>query len=131
MVNLREKPFYLDDEGVKWVEDTIASMTLDEKVRQLFVLLKHSPDMEKAIYNLKTFHLGGVRWQGGDSNAVYAQNRAYQENTRIPLLIAANCDNGGDGCMPNGTFIATAAEAAAAAEAAPAEEAPAEEVAEA
>ena len=77
---------------VKWVEDTIASMTLDEKVGQLFVLLKHSPDMEKAIYNLKTFHQGGVRWQGGDSNAVYAQNRAYQENTRIPLLIAVNCD---------------------------------------
>ena len=63
---------------MKWVEDTIASMTLDEKVRQLFVLLKHSPDMEKAIYNLKTFHQGGVRWQGGDSNAVYAQNKAYQ-----------------------------------------------------
>lgn len=63
MVNLREKPFYLDDDGVKWVEDTIASMTLDEKVGQLFVLLKHSPDMEKAIYNLKTFHQGGVRWQ--------------------------------------------------------------------
>ena len=113
MVNLREKPFYLDDEGVKWVEETIASMTLDEKVGQLFVLLKHSPDMEKAIYNLKTYHQGGVRWQGGDSNAVYEQNKAYQENTRIPLLIAANCDNGGDGCMPNGTFIATAAEAAA------------------
>ena len=42
MVNLREKPFYLDDEGIKWVEDTIASMTLDEKVGQLFVLLKHT-----------------------------------------------------------------------------------------
>ena len=80
MVNLREKPFYLDDEGVKWVEETLASMTLDEKVGQLFVQLKHSPDMEKALYNLKTFHQGGVRWQGGDSNAVYEQNKAYQEN---------------------------------------------------
>ena len=52
-------------------------MTLDEKVGQLFVILKHSPDMEKAMYNLKTYHQGGVRWQGGDSKAVYEQNKAY------------------------------------------------------
>ena len=27
MVNLREKPYYLKDEDIRWVEDTIASMT--------------------------------------------------------------------------------------------------------
>lgn len=28
MVDMKAKPFYLDDEGCKWVEDTIASMTI-------------------------------------------------------------------------------------------------------
>ena len=37
MVNLREKPYYLNDEQIKWVEDTIAGMPIEEKIGQLFV----------------------------------------------------------------------------------------------
>lgn len=29
MVDLRANPFFLDDEGVAWVKNTIAGMTLD------------------------------------------------------------------------------------------------------
>ena len=36
MVNLREKPYYLNDEQIQWVEDTIAGMTIEEKIGQLF-----------------------------------------------------------------------------------------------
>ena len=32
MVDLRAKPFFLNDEQVHWVEDTISSMTEDEKI---------------------------------------------------------------------------------------------------
>lgn len=114
MVNLKEKPFYLDDEGIKWVEDTIASMSLDEKVGQLFVQMRKSLDPDVIKDTLARYHQGGLRWQGGDRNQVYNQNKTYQDNSRIPLLIAANCDNGGDGCIAGeGTYVATAAEAAA------------------
>ena len=113
MVDLKGKPFYLDDEGIQWVEDTIASMTPEEKVGQLFVQMRHSLDPEEIKRTLDSYHQGGLRWQGGDRKAVYEQNKTYQENSRIPLLIAANCDNGGDGCLSDGTFVATAAEAAA------------------
>lgn len=114
MVDLRKAPFNLSDEQIQWVEDTIAGMTLDEKVGQLFVLMRKSLDPEDIKNTLRTFHQGGLRWQGGDSAQVYNQNKTYQENSRIPLLIAANCDNGGDGCLSDGTFIASAAEAGAA-----------------
>ena len=36
MVDLRQKPYYLNEEQIKWVEDTIASMTVEEKIGQLF-----------------------------------------------------------------------------------------------
>ena len=36
-VDLRKQPYNLDDEGVKWVEETIKSMTLEEKIGQLFI----------------------------------------------------------------------------------------------
>lgn len=114
MVDLRKAPYCLDDEGIKWVEDTIAGMTLDEKVGQLFVLMRKSLDPEDIKNTLNTWHQGGLRWQGGDKEQVYKQNKTYQENSKIPLLIACNCDNGGDGCLSDGTYIATAAEAGAA-----------------
>ena len=36
MVNLRAKPYCLNDADIAWVESTIASMTKEEKVGQLF-----------------------------------------------------------------------------------------------
>ena len=35
MVDLRAKPYYLNDEDIRWVEETIAGMTDEEKVGQL------------------------------------------------------------------------------------------------
>ena len=35
-VDLRAKPYYLNDEDIAWVNNTIASMTDEEKVGQLF-----------------------------------------------------------------------------------------------
>lgn len=115
MVNLKAKPFNLNDEQIKWGEDTINGMTVDEKIGQLFVLLKAIPgvneDMIKGM--LAKSHQGGLRWQGGDKETVYLQNTTYQKNSKLPLFIAANCDDGGIGAVPEGTFVATQAECGA------------------
>ena len=116
MVDLRAKPFYLNEEEISWVEDTLASMTLEEKLSQLFVLLKAVPGVEEdRIRNLmETARPGGMRWQGGDKESVWRQNRFFQQYSRIPVFIAGNCDDGGNGVLPGeGTFVATAAEAGA------------------
>lgn len=116
MVDLKAKPFYLNDDEIKWVENTIDSMSLEEKIGQLFILLKSKPGIdEDEIKNVvTTYNQGGHRWQGGDSHDAWKMNMLYQKYSRIPLFIAANCDEGGNGCMPDGTFVATAAEAGAA-----------------
>lgn len=115
MVNLKAKPFDLNDEQIKWVNDTRAGMTLEEKIGQLFVILKAIPGVnEDMIKNtLASYHQGGLRWQGGDKETVYLQNTTYQKNSKLPLFIAANCDDGGIGAVPEGTFVATAAECGA------------------
>ncbi len=46
MVDMKANPFYLSDEDCKWVEDTIAGMTLDEKIGQLFFNMGSSRDEE-------------------------------------------------------------------------------------
>lgn len=115
MVDLRAMPFCLADTQIQWVEETIAGMTLDEKLGQLFVLLKTNPgvNVEEIETALTQSHQGGLRWQGGDADTVYLQNTTYQNHSKIPLLIATNCDDGGNGVVPEGTFVATAAECGA------------------
>lgn len=116
MVNLKEKPFYLNDEEIKWVEDTISGMTLEEKIGQLFILLKAKPGVneEEIRETVTSYHQGGHRWQGGNKADAWRQNMLFQKYSKVPLFIAANCDEGGNGCLPEGTFVATAAEAGAA-----------------
>ena len=115
MVDLKANPFNLNDEQIKWVEDTYNSMSLDEKIGQLFVLLKAIPGVNEELIKgtLDQFHQGGLRWQGGDKETVYLQNTTYQKNSKVPLFVAANCDDGGIGAVPEGTFVATAAECGA------------------
>ena len=36
-VDLTKKPYFLEKEDIQWVEDTIAGMTTEEKIGQLFV----------------------------------------------------------------------------------------------
>lgn len=115
MVDLKAKPFYLNDEKIKWVEDTIRGMSLDEKIGQLFVLHKATPGMdeEKIKSDLAKYNQGGHRWQGGNAETAYEQNKFFQMNSKFPLFIATNCDDGGIGAAPEGTFVATAAECGA------------------
>ncbi len=116
MVDLRAKPFYLNEAQLAWVEETYASMDTLEKVQQLFVQMNHDRREESIKTKVQTHRQGGLRWQGGDCKANLKQNMTFQKYSRIPLLIAANCDDGGNGCASDGTFVMTAAGAAASGE---------------
>lgn len=109
MVNLKEKPFYLSDGDIRWVEETIAGMSIEEKIGQLFIMLDRKKDKEETKYIFDHYHIGGCRYQNEPAGRIYDQNRFYQECSRIPVLIACNCDNGGSGACSDGTHIATAA----------------------
>lgn len=114
MVNLREKPYYLSDEDMKWVEDTIASMTVEEKIGQLFVNMVTSRKPEDLKNAVKNYHVGAIRYHNAPPEELYEQNRILQENAKIPLLIASNCEAGGNGGVGGGTAVACGAATAAA-----------------
>jgi beta-N-acetylhexosaminidase len=105
MVNLKAKPYYLDDEGVRWVKETIASMTLEEKIGQLFINMGASRDEAYLKDVVNRYHIAGVRYNPGPAAAVHEQNRILQENSKIPLLIAANTEAGGNGACSDGTMV--------------------------
>lgn len=110
LVDLKAKPYYLVDEDIAWVETTIAGMTTEEKVGQLFINLFWDLNPEKSKELLKKYHIGGARYAEGDPSQVYELLATLQEYSKIPMLIAANCDAGGDGAVKGGTYIASAAQ---------------------
>lgn len=111
MVNLKAKPFYLKDEDIAWVEKTILEMSTEEKIGQLFInnFYDKSPENIKATIN--KYHVGGARYSPLTAEKIYDFTAELQKNSKIPMLIASNCDTGGLGtnCL-DGTYIATAAQ---------------------
>ncbi|MBQ7308515.1 MAG: beta-hexosaminidase [Clostridia bacterium] len=107
MVNLKEKPYLLSSEDIKWVEETIKSMTSEEKVGQLFFQLTAGID-ENYLKNLVTkYHLGGCRYNNMPGSVIQMQNSMLQKHSKIPLFIACNTETGGNGACSDGTFIAS------------------------
>lgn len=104
-VNLKKKPYYLEEEAVKWVEDTIHSMTIEEKIGQLFVNMGASREESYLKEVVTKYKFGAVRYNPGTAVEVWEQNRILQENSKIPLLIAANTEAGGNGACTDGTEI--------------------------
>lgn len=113
MVDLKAKPYYLSDEDIKWVEDTIASMTDEEKVGQLFFQLTMGLD-EQYLKNLvEKYHVGGIRYNNVPGHMIAQHNATLQKYSKLPLIIACNTEAGGNGSCANGTFIGSGIKIAA------------------
>ena len=52
-INLKAKPFYLSDEDIKWVENTLANLTLDEKIGQVFVDMLWNNTEEEVVERIQ------------------------------------------------------------------------------
>lgn len=110
LVDLRAKPYYLSDDDIAWVENMISEMTLEEKIGQLFINLFYDLNPESAKGFLSKYKLGGARYLNGNAEKVYEMLAELQRSSKIPMLIAANCDSGGDGAVSDGTYIASGAQ---------------------
>ncbi|WP_019535060.1 glycoside hydrolase family 3 protein [Paenibacillus ginsengihumi] len=113
MVDLKAKPFYLSDEDVAWVEQTLADMTLDEKVGQLFCLVGYSDEEEYLQRLAKDYKAGGLMCRPMTADKVVKTVRTLQQNAKIPMLIAANLEKGGSGIATEGTTVGSVMQVAA------------------
>jgi beta-N-acetylhexosaminidase len=105
-IDLTAKPFYLNQDQIKWVNETLANLTTEEKIGQLFALDTNT-STKKDLQDILSYQPGGVfigmhlkehNWQAA---------KFLQENSRIPLLIAGDLENGGLGGAINGTWFST------------------------
>ncbi len=102
-MDLKAKPFYLSDEDIKWVEETKASLTLDEKLGQLFFPIGYSPNEQYLQYEILSKNPGGLMFRTGKTEELFDAYSYLQTNSKVPMLLAANLEAGGDGIVLEGT----------------------------
>jgi beta-N-acetylhexosaminidase len=107
MVDLSAQPFSLDSEAIEWVRRTIDSLSLEEKIGQLFINLNTSFAPEYLDNVIDNYHVGGIRYMGAGSAAVQEHIRYAQSKSKIPLLVASNPEMGGFGSIDDGTLVST------------------------
>ena len=87
MIDLKTKPFYLKDEDISWVQSTLESMTLEEKVGQLFCPVGLSSEEEHLQELLDTVKPGGIMFRPAPADEAINVHRFLQDNSKIPMLI--------------------------------------------
>lgn len=101
-MDLKKKPFCLNDADIEWVEKTLEQMTTEEKIGALFCPIGYSTDPEY-LDMLLGFHIGGLFFRDGVGEEMRKTFEYAQGHSRIPLLIPSNLEAGGDGAATDGT----------------------------
>jgi beta-N-acetylhexosaminidase len=115
MIDLKNKPFYLTAEDIQWVKETLAGMDLQTKVGQLFCLIVMNDDTSELLKTLREIKIkpGGFMSRPFPGATIQKNYLSLQENSEMPLLLAANLEHGGDGLASDGTFFGTQMQVAA------------------
>ena len=103
MIDLKGNPFYLNDSQIAWVENTLASMTLEEKAGQVFCPMGFTDDPGALKHMICDIGVGGMMYRMGPAGYIQNTHRAIQDLAKIPLLLAANTEAGGSGIALEGT----------------------------
>ncbi|MCD8155729.1 MAG: glycoside hydrolase family 3 protein [Clostridiales bacterium] len=103
MVDLRKAPFFLSDSDLMWVEEMLSSMTLEEKAGQVFCPMGFTGDENVLRHLVCDVGIGGLMYRADSAANIRKTHETIQKLSRIPLLLAANTEAGGDGLAFEGT----------------------------
>lgn len=105
MIRLTEKPFFLTEEQVKWVNDALASMTTEEKVGQLFCVMGQDYSPETLRDMVERGKIGGILFRPEPAQSIRDRFAPLDAAAKVPLLKAANLEEGGTGGVSDGTLF--------------------------
>lgn len=112
-MDLKAKPFYLTRQQEEWVHSTLAVMTEEEKLHQMFCVLGDASTPEE-LEKLVRENIGGVLFRPVRPTVEIAAHFAKLDTlAKYPLLHAANLEEGGAGAASDGTYFANQLQVAA------------------
>ncbi len=101
--DLKARPFFLTEEQIQWVHTTLNSMTLEEKAGQVFCPMGFAGDEDTLRHTVCEIGAGGMMYRPGPKADIQETHRRIQSMAKIPLLLAANTEAGGNGLAVEGT----------------------------
>lgn len=110
---LREKPFFLSREQIAFVEQKLEQMTLEEKIGQLFLPINYIEDEQELREFVRKFQPAGLMNRPAQGKVNQNRHRMMQEESKIPMLIPANIESGGNGIAVEGTAFGNPLQVAA------------------
>lgn len=110
---LKQKPFLLNEEQINFVQQKLNSMTLDEKVGQLFLPINYIQDEQELRAFVKQFQPAGLMNRPAPGAENQKKHRIMQEESKIPMFIPANIESGGNGIASEGTAFGNPLQVAA------------------
>lgn len=113
MVDLKQKPYFLNDEQIKYIEDKIKEMSIEDKIGQLFFVVGQDSDTVNLSEFTKKYRPGGIMYRPDKAAKIKDEVSKIQKASDIPLFIAANLESGGNGIASEGTWLGTPMEMAA------------------
>ena len=105
-MDLKGKPFYLSADEERWVLDALASMDEREKTGQLFCVMGGDYPLDELRALVSDEGIGAVLYRPCPKAELAEKLAAIDAAARIPLLHAANLEEGGAGGISDGTYFA-------------------------
>ena len=105
MVQLWDSPFYLSEKQQDWVRDNLVQMTMEEKAGQLFCVMGQDYTPEELKKMVALGQVGGILFRPEPRDSILRRFAPLDEAAKIPLLKAANLEEGGSGGISDGTLF--------------------------
>jgi len=94
----KENPRFLKYSNNQWVDSLMRTLTLEQKIGQLFMIQAYSnqknPQPEELIKQINQFQVGGVIFMQGNPLAQSRICNSFQQVSKIPLIVAIDGETG-------------------------------------
>lgn len=102
---LAEKPFSLTRDQILQIEKTVKSLSLREKVGQLFCIMGQDYSEAERLSLVEDYAVGGILFRPAPTETIRQWYEPLDAAAKIPLLKAANLEEGGSGGASDATFF--------------------------
>lgn len=106
MIDLKTRPFYLNDKQIEKIQDILKNMTLDEKIGQVFCPIGNPASDDQLKEFIQKYKPGAMMFRARIAKDIKHTHEVLQSSSQIPLMLAANLESGGNGICSDGTYFA-------------------------
>ncbi|MGL9817125.1 glycoside hydrolase family 3 protein [Enterococcus sp. DIV0098] len=105
MLDLTKKPYNLTKEQIQQLHEQVQSMSLDDKIGQLFFVIGQDEEQVDIKEFIQTYRPGGMMYRPAPAEKIKRQLTAAQDASDVPLFFSANLESGGNGIITEGTWF--------------------------